>query len=357
MKFSDANRRSRYCLDVPCATALADLLNFALGDELPWRTALVLSLALVGLFFFVTRQGEKAHASRSAAKRAFLGSRSYRLRRLYLLPPLVLAALASVRMAHRGMLQSGAAEARNKLAPVFMVVDDLAGTDPADQPGTWHSADGQDHSVSWLTNDARERFFVDLAANKPIRGSNTRALERDLGWKGVCIEANRDLWQALLTHRSCTLVGATIADQSRQVRFQMNGETGGIVSNETDSQGLYDTHGRLATLVQTVSFGAVLAQTKSPATIDYLSLDVEGAEHIVMQSFPFARYNISILTVERPKPVLVELLSKHGYCYLCDHGSYEDQMWLHKSFRRTRAGLPPKCIAKTRAHQCAYGSK
>lgn len=33
-------------------------------------------------------------------------------------------------------------------------------------------------------------FFLDLAANEPVVLSNTRTLERDFGFKGICIEVN-----------------------------------------------------------------------------------------------------------------------------------------------------------------------
>ena len=60
----------------------------------------------------------------------------------------------------------------------------------ADVPGTWHSQAKQDELVHRLLHRKRSGFFVDLATNHPVRISNTRALERDFGWSGLCIEAN-----------------------------------------------------------------------------------------------------------------------------------------------------------------------
>ena len=60
----------------------------------------------------------------------------------------------------------------------------------ADVPGAWHSQTKQDELVHRLLHRKRSGFFVDLAANHPVRISNTRALERDHGWSGLCIEAN-----------------------------------------------------------------------------------------------------------------------------------------------------------------------
>jgi hypothetical protein len=69
-----------------------------------------------------------------------------------------------------------------------------------------------------------------------------------------------------------------------------------------------------------------------PDVIDYMSLDIEGAEEWVFETFPWHRYTVLVLTVERPKEKLVEMLKSHGYIYVCDHGDFGDQMWLHSTF-------------------------
>ena len=58
---------------------------------------------------------------------------------------------------------------------------------------TWHSQSGQDFIVASVFGMQRDLSFVDLAANQPIRYSNSRSLERDLGWQGLCVEPNPEL--------------------------------------------------------------------------------------------------------------------------------------------------------------------
>ena len=55
-----------------------------------------------------------------------------------------------------------------------------------------------------------QRYCVELAAFNGFHLSNTLSLERAHGWKGVCIEANRD-HLARLSRRRCTVVAALIA--------------------------------------------------------------------------------------------------------------------------------------------------
>ena len=61
------------------------------------------------------------------------------------------------------------------------------------------------------------------------------------------------------------------------------------------------------------------APMQAPSVMEYLSLDIEGAEFFVMQHFPFDKYKFLTLTVERPKQ-LRKLLEDNNYVYVKDHG-------------------------------------
>lgn len=59
---------------------------------------------------------------------------------------------------------------------------------------------------------------------------------------------------------------------------------------------------------------------------------MEGAEYFVMKDFPFAGYTIQVLTIERPKQELVDLLYEKGYRYLAANNEYGmETLWVHSS--------------------------
>jgi hypothetical protein len=64
-------------------------------------------------------------------------------------------------------------------------------------------------------------------------------------------------------------------------------------------------------------------------------LDVEGAEDLVMTSFPFHRYRFNIMTVERPTEVLTNTLTAHGYILLKTIKKNVDTLWVHHSIMET----------------------
>jgi len=89
---------------------------------------------------------------------------------------------------------------------------DLLCDDADDVGGKWTSQNGQDRRVQRITGNAG--FFVDMAANRPITHSNTRALERDFGWHGLCLDGNTAALPELARRRTCQVGGAIVSSRS-----------------------------------------------------------------------------------------------------------------------------------------------
>jgi hypothetical protein len=169
-------------------------------------------------------------------------------------------------------------------------------------------------------------FFVDLAANDAELLSNTLLLEEN-GWKGICIEPNPIYWYHL-AKRKCAVAGAFVGGVEDMVPVNVkldNGVYGGIIGKDLDNK---QASGKIEKRY-TVSLLTVFDKFHVPHTIDYLSLDVEGAESLVMEDFPFADYQFKLMTVERPKADLKVLLNEHGYIYVMDLSSWGETLWVN----------------------------
>jgi len=79
----------------------------------------------------------------------------------------------------------------------------------------------------------------------------------------------------------------------------------------------------------TVTLEEVLRRHDAPTVVQYLSLDVEGAEDFVMQHFPFHRYQIQVLTVERPKQAFYTTLQSHGYRCVGTISNFGETLWVY----------------------------
>jgi len=177
-------------------------------------------------------------------------------------------------------------------------------------------------------------YFIDLAANDAVEFSNTLALERDHGWKGLCIEPNPAYWYGLAANRrQCHIVGALVGGaQSQQVPVKFRGVFGGIVGKLDDKLANRKREPQAPEQTRyTAPFRELLQKFDVPHTIDYLSLDVEGAELLIMQEFPFDSYLVKVMTVERPGAELKALLQSKGYIFLKDLAWWGETLWAHKS--------------------------
>ncbi len=67
---------------------------------------------------------------------------------------------------------------------------------------------------------------------------------------------------------------------------------------------------------------------KAPPVIHYLSLDMEGSEHTVLQTFPFDVHCVLVITIERPDLCARTILRQQGYLYLRNLAG-QDEIWVH----------------------------
>jgi hypothetical protein len=223
---------------------------------------------------------------------------------------------------HSGILKDAATPTHSSWNFVAFYKGNI--TDPR-LDAIWTSQVGQDQTVVDVFAGKSEGYFVDLASNDAVSLSNTLTLERQFGWKGLCIEANPHYMRGYL-HRTCQLVQAVAGPRENEaVSFKFsNGVFGGVVGDVFDNKA-----GTESISMHTVSLAKILRDFEAPHVIDYLSLDIEGAEAWTLQTFPWDMYTFLTLTVERPKPELIDMLKKSGYMYLCDHGDFGDQFWVH----------------------------
>lgn len=129
-------------------------------------------------------------------------------------------------------------------------------------------------------------FFVDIGAHNGIDLSNTYALEQ-AGWNGICIEPHPELFKELEQNRKCIVIQKAISNYNGTASFHQNQES---------ALSSLDKNGEIEVCVNRLDM--ILSAYKAPQNIDYISLDVEGAEIDILLDFPFDKWNVKCWTVE-----------------------------------------------------------
>lgn len=194
-----------------------------------------------------------------------------------------------------------------------------------------NSQAGQDF---WIYGEAFDEkkfgYFLDIGAHDGIYISNTYLLEVKYKWSGLCIEANPVSFKKLERNRRAVCLNACLDRSEGEVSFVLNGVMGGIEEELADNGGS-DTGSNTIIKQRTISLNRVLKDQEAPSTIDYLSIDVEGAEERVLSGFDFQKYTFRCITIERPTELLRDLFENNGYILIKEIPGL-DCFYIHRSF-------------------------
>lgn len=188
---------------------------------------------------------------------------------------------------------------------------------------TYYSEHGQD---KWLNENIfknkRNGVFAEIGAIDGLITSNTLAYEKFLGWTGLLVEANPVHETAIKKNRpNCKLEMVAVTESGLDtVSFLVcKGVTGWSgVEKSIEPQHL-DRIMKRQEPVETVEVPAedlshLLAKHKL-FKIDYLSLDIEGAEYDALRDFDFRSFDIEILDIENNFETedVRKIMLKNGY--------------------------------------------
>ena len=152
--------------------------------------------------------------------------------------------------------------------------------------------------------------FVEVGANDPILLSQTYRLEQ-LGWSGILIEPLRecvDRLRSIRRARVYELAAGAPEDEGRQLPLLVAGALSTLKPSIVE-----DVRPSEIRQVPVRTLDSVLAEAGLDR-VDFLSIDVEGAELAVLRGFSIARYRPRLILVEDD----VHDLTKH--VYLTAHG-------------------------------------
>jgi FkbM family methyltransferase len=161
----------------------------------------------------------------------------------------------------------------------------------------------QDLFILFMLNNKKSGRFVEFGGADGVTHSNSLLLEKDYEWRGMIIEPTQSAFKELSSNRSgCLLVHAAISTESRgHVEMVLSGQTSSIVGfhgNDGHAEKRITAYNNGAVeTVPLVNLSLLLQSHFSDDEIDYMSIDVEGAEVSILKGFDF-KLKPSLLTIE-----------------------------------------------------------
>jgi FkbM family methyltransferase len=174
----------------------------------------------------------------------------------------------------------------------------------------YYSQHKQDEFIIDYFKSKRNGVFVDIGAHDGQTLSNTYTLEKELGWTGICIEPMEHEYKKLVECRSAKTYNCAIYDTNGIEKFTM-----------LEYDGYPDMLSGIAKDMSIVHMGHVLSEGSRMGAkrkvidvptrilneilvenniydIDFLSVDVEGAELKILKSIDYNKFKIKVIVYE-----------------------------------------------------------
>lgn len=163
-------------------------------------------------------------------------------------------------------------------------------------------------------------FYVDVGANDGITYTETKNLE-DVGWNGICIEAHPDLFARLQQNRKAICHNAIVYKDDLEHEF-------GFLDTVANGSGLLENmpqshidngmrlYGVQPKTVRTTHLETILKFYNAPQHIDFLKIDTEGSDFVILQSLSYTEYIYSYIAIENAwndMNVVIEYMRSKGY--------------------------------------------
>lgn len=200
----------------------------------------------------------------------------------------------------------------------------------------------QDVYALAVNNFKRDGYFVEFGALNGIQDSNTYVLEKDYGWTGILCEPGKGFQQVLRASRKCAIDYRAVYDKTGETLIfkEMHHYTGlsGLENhNYDDMHRDVRRNGKNSVYeVESVTLNDLLKDYNAPYVIDYMSIDTEGSEPVILDAFDFKKHIIRFMTVEhnhneKNKQQVRDRLLSNGYLLVYEDKSGIDDYFVHKS--------------------------
>lgn len=177
----------------------------------------------------------------------------------------------------------------------------------------------EDVSIGRLFPKGFKGFSVDVGCFHPKKYNNTWRLYKR-GWRGINVDVDSIKVEGFnLVRGQDTNVTCAVSDKAGEITFYSNGFYSLV--NSLDSHFVEGKPGYIKKTVKSDTLTAIIDATKyKDRQIDFLSVDVEGHDAVVIRSLDFERYAPRLVAVETHRALFTEVVETELYQSLIAKG-------------------------------------
>tara|TARA_X000000368_G_scaffold367945_1_gene315608 strand:+ start:135 stop:845 length:711 start_codon:yes stop_codon:yes gene_type:complete len=166
-------------------------------------------------------------------------------------------------------------------------------------PKKTYSMDGEDLAINKFVEKKKSGFYVDVGAHHPIQRNNTHILFKK-GWEGINIDINEfsiDLFN-YLRPKDLNLQIA-VSNKNGEITFYSQKNFSQLNTTDKDIAKEHFQNNFRTKVIKCKTIQNILDNSKyNNKKIDFLNIDVEGAEMQVLSTLNFELHNPTLICIE-----------------------------------------------------------
>jgi FkbM family methyltransferase len=201
---------------------------------------------------------------------------------------------------------------------------DIVGTEKAR-----YSQHGEEVVIRDFVQDRRGGFFLDVGCALPVQDSKTYYLEERLGWTGFGVDALPEFarkWKRRRPNSRFFNFMVTDRDDSIAPFFRAELRVRGISAMEKPVTGPGGRDVESEEIQVPTTTLTRLLDDNGIEKVDFLSMDIEGAEPLALAGFDIDRFRPELACIEaKPKnrELILKYFAEHGYQRIERYARYD----------------------------------
>ena len=162
-----------------------------------------------------------------------------------------------------------------------------------------YSFGGVDSLILNIFKDINDGFYVDIGCGHPIKNNNTYLLNKK-GWNGINIDLDEENINLFNIYRfNDENINVAVSDNNKDVDLYFYHSKSAINTIDKKTADYQKAQVSSIKKIKSKNLNDILNNSKFKGIkIDFLSIDVEGSELLVLKNFDFKKYSPKVIVVE-----------------------------------------------------------
>lgn len=181
---------------------------------------------------------------------------------------------------------------------------------------------GQDVVVDRFLKQKRGGVFIDVGAYDGVMGSNSLFFEQRRGWTGIMVEPMPAFYEMAQSARKSPCLNCAVGPEAGTAKFiavsegytQMSGLLDHYDPKLLERVRLDPRHKEELIEVELRTLSDII-ETSGTMHPDFVSLDIEGGEVAVLETFPFYQHDVTMWAIENNSggTAIRDIMVQSGY--------------------------------------------